>query len=87
MKSAETIIAKIEADHWLLLKREFGDDWSFEVWGIHPLRGRVGVVSKDTAKEHALRAAQKHLENCGLPGVPFQASELLWRVSVLQQVA
>jgi hypothetical protein len=87
MKSAETIIAKIEADHWLLLKREFGGDWSFEVWGIHPLSGRVGIVGEDTAKEHALCAAQQHLENYGLPSVPLQPSELSWRVAVLQQVA
>jgi hypothetical protein len=87
MKSAKKIIAKIEAEHWLLLNRDFEGDWTFEIWGVHPLFGRVGLVSEQAAKQQALFAARQHLENHGLPSTPLPAAELSWRVAVLQQVA
>ena len=87
MKSAKKIIAKIEAEHWLLLECSFEGDWTLEIWGVHPLSRRVGPVGEQTAKQQALCAARQHLENYGLSSAPLQGSELSWRVAVLQQVA
>jgi hypothetical protein len=87
MKSAKTIIARIEAEHWLLLECSFEGDWIFKIWGVHPLSRRVGPVGEQTAKQQALCAARQHLESYGLSSAPLQASEVPWRVAVLQQVA
>ncbi len=87
MKSAKKIIAKIEPEHWLLLECSFEGDWTFEIWGVHPLSLRIGPVGEQTAKQQALRAGRQHLENYGLSSALLQASEVSWRVAVLQQVA
>jgi hypothetical protein len=87
MRFAETLIAKIEAEHWLLLMCDFEGDWTFEIWGHHPFIGRIGMVGEQTAKQQALSAARLHLQEYGLASVSSYASDLPWRVAVLRQVA
>jgi hypothetical protein len=86
MKSAKTIIAKIETGHWLLLERDFRGDCTFEIWGVHPLRGRLGPAGEQVVKERACSAAQQHLDNHGLSS-GFDERELSWRVAVSQELS
>jgi len=85
MRSAIKIITKIEAGHWLLLELDFQGDWTFEIWGIHPLRGHLGPAGEQAVKE-ARVAARLDLDNHGLSSGFLDEPSLSWRVAVSQQL-
>jgi hypothetical protein len=83
MREFKELVARIDKDHWILLSQSLNsDDWSFVLWGTHPLIGNLGAVSEPEAKTGAFSAALEHLGKHGLKLHLADSAELSWRVAL-----
>jgi hypothetical protein len=84
VKYLETLIARIETGHWLLLSQQPEGNWTFEIWGTYPLAGSFGATSDEAAQELLFCIAKPHLEQHGVSVDLTDVADLSWRVAVRQ---
>ena len=83
MREFKELIARVDKDHWILLRQSLSsDDWTFVLWGPHPLTGNLGAVNEPEAKAGAVAAALEHLGQHGFKLHLTDLAEFSWRVAL-----
>jgi hypothetical protein len=78
----QDLITQVAANHWILLSQDSKGNWSFLLWGDHPLNVNLGQMSEISAEGHALLVSRKHLRTRGLQVSETNAVRSQWKIAM-----
>jgi hypothetical protein len=76
------LCARFGPNDWVLLTEMPGNRWSFQIWGPHPVQGKIDAKSENEAKNLAFEIVKAHLAALGRLNARPHLSVLPWQVAV-----